>query len=101
MTVIVGAKPERLVVGPAMLSQGMLLLICAHPLGRDIPLDQDVPLARPRFGHVVGELHAQKVVHVRTERLFDAKGHFRRQSGLASQKVGKRGAAYFQKFRRL
>ena len=28
----------------------------------------------PRFRHVVGELHAEKVVHVRAERLFEALG---------------------------
>src|SRR5262249_20304962 len=33
--------------------------------------------------------------------LFDAQGHFRRQRGLAVQKVGKRGAAHFQNLRRL
>ena len=39
--------------------------------------------------------------HVRAERLFDAQGHFRRQRGLAVQKIGERGAAHFQNLRRL
>ena len=69
--------------------------------GRNIPLDSDVPGVLPRFRHVVGELHAEKVVHVRAERLFDAQGHFRRQRCRAVQKVGKRGAAHFQNLRRL
>jgi hypothetical protein len=47
----------------------------------------------PRFRHIVGKLHAEKVVHVRAERVFDAQGHFRRQRGLAVQKIGERGAA--------
>src|SRR5216683_8032006 len=68
---------------------------------RDVPLDRDLPRVLPRFRHVVGELHPEKVIHVRAERLFDAQGHFRRQRGLAVQKVGKRGAAYFQNLRRL
>ena len=51
------------------------------------------------FRHVVGELHAEKVVHVRAERLFDAQGHFRRQHGLSAQEVGQRGAAHFQNIR--
>jgi hypothetical protein len=36
------------------------------------------------------------VIHVRTERLFDAQGHFRSQRGLAVQKIGERRAAYFK-----
>jgi hypothetical protein len=54
-----------------------------------------------RFRHVIGELHPEKVIHVRAECLFDAQGHFRRQRGLPVQKVGERGAAYFQNLRRL
>jgi len=47
----------------------------------------------PRFRQVVGELHAQQqVVHVRTKRLFDAPGHFRRERSLAVEEVGERGA---------
>jgi len=55
----------------------------------------------PRFRHVVGELHAQKMVHVRAKCLLDAQGHFRRESGLAAEKVGERGAAHLQNLSRL
>jgi hypothetical protein len=76
-------------------------VFAAPPSGRDVSLDRDVPRELPRFRHVVGKLHAEKVVHVRAERLFDAQGHFRRQRGLAVQKIGKRGAAHFQNLPRL
>ena len=46
-----------------------------------------------RFRHVVGELHAEQVVHVGAERLFDAESHFRRQCGLAVEQIGERGPA--------
>jgi len=55
----------------------------------------------PRLRHVIGELHAEKVVHVGTERLLDAQCHFRCQRGLGVEKVGERGAAHFQNLRRL
>ena len=66
----------------------------APPSGRDIPLDGNVSGMLPRLRHVVSKLHSQKVVHVGAERLFDAQGHFRRQRGLAVQKIGQRGAAH-------
>src|SRR5260370_38324241 len=69
--------------------------------GRDVPLDRDLPRVLPRFRHVVGELHPEKVIHVRAERLFDAQGHFRRHRGLAVQKIGKRAPATFQILRGL
>ena len=40
--------------------------------GRGIPLDRDAPCVLSRFRYVIGELHPEKVIHVRTERLFDA-----------------------------
>ena len=46
-----------------------------------------------RFRHVIGELHPEKVIHIRAERLFDAQRHFRCQRGLAVQQVGERGPA--------
>src|ERR1039458_3181697 len=58
-------------------------------------------IASPRFRHVVGELHAEKVVHVGTERLFDAQSHFRRQCGLVVEQVGERGAAHLEDSGRL
>src|SRR5258708_2646887 len=64
-----------------------------------VPLDRDTLCVFSHFRHVVGELHAEKVVHVGAEGLFDAQGHFRRQGGLAVQKVGERGAAYLQNLR--
>src|SRR5208283_2489776 len=72
----------------------------AH-LSREIPLDCDIPCVLPRFRHVVGELHAEKVIHVGAERLFDAQSHFRRQCGLGEENVGERGAAHLQNLRRL
>jgi len=69
--------------------------------GRGISLDRDAPCVRSRFRHVIGELHPEKVIHVRAERLFDAQGHFRRQRGLAVQKIGERSAAHFQNLSRL
>jgi hypothetical protein len=50
----------------------------------------------PRLRHVVGKLHAQKVVHIGAERLFDAQSHFRRQRSLAVQKIGERGSPTFK-----
>jgi hypothetical protein len=47
----------------------------------------------PRFRHGVSELHVEQVVHVGTERLFDAQSHFRRQCGLAVEQIGERGPA--------
>jgi hypothetical protein len=55
----------------------------------------------PRLRNVVSELHAEKMVHIWAERLFDAQGHLRRQRGFAVQKIGQRGTAYFQILRRL
>ena len=60
----------------------------AAPSGRNIPLDRDVPRMLPRFGHVVGELHAEKVIHIRAEPLLDAQSHIRSQRGLAVKKIG-------------
>jgi len=54
-----------------------------------------------RFRHVVGELHAEKVIHVRAESLLDAQGHFWSQCGLAVEKIGERSAAHLQNLRRL
>src|ERR1035441_3387624 len=69
--------------------------------GRDIPLDGNAARLLPRFRHVVGELHPQQVIHVRTKGLFDAECHFWRQSGLAAEKVGEGCAPHFQNLRRL
>jgi len=54
----------------------------------------------PRLCYVVGKLHAEKVIHIRAERFFDAQRHLRRQRSLAVQKVGERSAAHFQNLRR-
>ena len=40
--------------------------------GRNLSLDRDVPRALPCFRHVVGKLNIEIMVHVQTERLFDA-----------------------------
>jgi hypothetical protein len=45
---------------------------------RGISLDRDAARVRSGFRHIIGELHPEKVVHVRTEGLFDAQSHFRR-----------------------
>src|ERR1039457_5891443 len=71
------------------------------PSGRDVPLDGNVSGMLSRYRHVVSELHAEKVVHIGTEGLFDAQGHFRRERRLAVEEVGERGAAHFQNLRRL
>jgi len=66
---------------------------------RDIPLDGDVSGVLPRLRHVVGELHAQKVVMSGPNAFSMRRGHLRRQRGLAVKKVGERGAAHFQNLR--
>jgi hypothetical protein len=53
-----------------------------------IPLDREAACVFPRFRHVMGELHAEKMIHVGAEGLFDAQGYLRSQRGLAMQKVG-------------
>jgi len=55
----------------------------------------------PGPGHVIGELHAQKVVHLRAECFFDAQSHVGRQCGVAVEKIGERGAAHLQNLRGL
>ena len=42
----------------------------------------------PRFRNVIGELHSKKVIHIGAECFLDAKGHLRRQRGLAGEKIG-------------
>jgi hypothetical protein len=75
--------------------------IARPPSGWDISFDRDVLRVLPCLRHVIGELHAKKMVHVRAEGLFDAQGHFRRQGCLAVQKIGERSAAHLQNVRRL
>src|ERR1700687_5640197 len=69
--------------------------------GRSISPNRETSRVLPRFRHVIGNLHTEKVLHVRAEGLFDAQGHFRRQRGLAVQKIGERGAAHLQNLRSL
>src|SRR5579864_7262394 len=69
--------------------------------GRDIPLDGDFSGMPPRLRHIVRKLHAEKVVHVRAERLFYAQGHLRRERGLAVEKVREGSSANLQNLRRL
>jgi hypothetical protein len=66
-----------------------------------IPLDREAACVFPRFRHVMGELHAEKMIHVGAEGLFDAQGYLRSQRGLAMQKVGERSATHMQNLRRL
>ena len=54
-----------------------------------------------RLRHIVGKLHAQQVVHVRTERQFYSQGHLWCQRRFAVKKIEKSGPADFQDFRRL
>ena len=49
---------------------------------------------------MVGELHADEVIHVRAESFFGTQSHFRRQRRLAMKKIGERSAAHFQNLRR-
>jgi len=44
-------------------------------------------------GDVVGELHAEQVVHGGAEGEFDAEGHFGGEGGFAVEEVGERGSA--------
>jgi hypothetical protein len=48
------------------------LLAQKTPSEGDIPLDANVPGMLPGLRDVVSELHAEKVIHVGTECLFDA-----------------------------
>ncbi len=52
--------------------------VFASPSGRDILLYSDVSGVLPRSRHVVSELHAKKVIHLGSKRLFNAQGHLRR-----------------------
>ena len=61
-----------------------------------LSFDRDATCVLSCLRHVIGELHPEKVIHVRAERLFDAQGHFLSQRGLAVQKIGERRAAYFK-----
>ena len=92
------SRKEQKILGAPL--QAVLAETPCAASGRGISLDCDAPCVRSRFRHVVGELHPEEVIHVWAKRLFDAQGHFRRQRGLAVQKVGQRGAAYFQNLRR-
>jgi len=69
--------------------------------GGDVAPDCEAAGVLAGLGYVVGELHAEKVVHVWAEGFLDAQRHFRRERGLAVQQVGERGAAHFQNLRRL
>ena len=40
-----------------------------------------------RFRYVISKLHAEKVIHIWTERLFDAQRHFGGERGFAVQEV--------------
>jgi hypothetical protein len=55
--------------------------------GRHIALDGDVSGMPPRLRYIVSQLHAEKVVHVGAESLFDAQRHFRGERGPAMEKV--------------
>jgi hypothetical protein len=59
--------------------------IRARSLSRNMPLDRSPPRLLPRLHDVVSQLHPQKVVHVRPERLSNAQRHLRRQRHFAVQ----------------
>lgn len=76
-------------------------LVLTYSRAGNIPINDDVTGVLTRFRHIVGELHAQQMVHLRPKRLFDAQHHFRCERGFAVKKIGERGAADFQNLRRL
>lgn len=53
------------------------------------------------FRDVVGELHAEELVHIGSERLFNTDRHSRREVGFAVERVGKCRAADLQNLCRL